>query len=382
MPRAFALGLAASTRTSSSSALRRVVSFSTCAITITRRNARSCAVTPGSRHCVSTRVAAQPRVPASSATKGRSRESRGDGSQLLRRSRSSAPGGISEFYLLAPRRAPRERPGGRLARRPVLQLGWHPTRGSQRRARDATGTASATHAGRRLVMNAKLFVAPSSGPQHGSLVRPVFLVQGFGSSVAALRPLERSMHRLGRPTFCTSHSLGLGDLRHAAAHLHDMIEEVAAATSFERVDVVAHSMGGLVASYVLKRLDRGRRVSRVVALGTPFRGLSAARYAAWLLGPFACSLRQITPGSSLLQLLARLPVPPGSALVSVAGTRDRLVPRETTRLPATPRHLHLDAVGLDHFDLLLRKRSFALVEQALEAPHREAPLPLAVRRAA
>jgi len=204
------------------------------------------------------------------------------------------------------------------------------------------------------------------------LAHPVFLVQGFAADARVLRPLEQRIRRLGRATFCPSPPLGLGDLRDAAARLHEAIEEAAAATKFERADVIGHSMGGLIAGYLLKQLDRGRLISRVIALGTPFMGVPAARLGAWLLGPFGCSLRQMAPGSSLLQQLAHLPVPPGCALVSIAGTKDWLVPVAATRLPATAGHLHREAGALDHRDLLLRRRCFAHIERALEMPCRSA----------
>lgn len=200
------------------------------------------------------------------------------------------------------------------------------------------------------------------------IVRPVFLVQGFASSVAVLRPLERRVRRIGRPAFCACPPLGLGDIRDATDALYESIEEAAASMPFVRADVIGHSMGGLVAAYLLKQVDRGRRISRVVTLGTPFGGLRSARLAAALLGPFACSLRQMAPGSSLLRLLERLPVPAGCALVSIAGSRDWLVPLAATRLPSTPGHVQLDVGPFDHFDLLLRRRCFAHIERALRSP--------------
>ena len=199
-----------------------------------------------------------------------------------------------------------------------------------------------------------------------ALSRPAFLVQGFASSVRVLGPLERYLRRLGRRTYCPSPALWLGDIRLAALRLHEVIEETAASAPFERADLIGHSMGGLVAAYVLKQLDRGQRVSRVIALGTPFRGLAAARLGAMLLGPFGCSLRQLTPGSTLLRVVERLPVPSGSALVSIAGARDWLVPPEATHLPATPGHVELCAGPFDHWDLLLRRHCFAQIARALE----------------
>ncbi|HSF03220.1 MAG TPA: alpha/beta fold hydrolase, partial [Solirubrobacterales bacterium] len=78
------------------------------------------------------------------------------------------------------------------------------------------------------------------------LASPVFLVQGFGSSVAVLRPLERRVRRIGRAAFCPCPPLGLGDIRDAAEVLYEAIERTAAASPFGRADVVGHSMGGLV----------------------------------------------------------------------------------------------------------------------------------------
>ncbi|MFL5336103.1 MAG: lipase family alpha/beta hydrolase [Geminicoccaceae bacterium] len=46
-----------------------------------------------------------------------------------------------------------------------------------------------------------------------------------------------------------------------------------------RLMLVGHSMGGLDARYAGSRLDRGRRISHVVTLGTPHRGTPLADWA-------------------------------------------------------------------------------------------------------
>jgi hypothetical protein len=76
----------------------------------------------------------------------------------------------------------------------------------------------------------------------------------------------------------------------------------------------------------------------------------------------------MAPGSSLLRLLERLPVPPGCAVVSIAGSRDWLVPRDATRLPTTPGHVGLDVGPFDHWDLLLSSRCFPHIERVLRRP--------------
>jgi pimeloyl-ACP methyl ester carboxylesterase len=68
------------------------------------------------------------------------------------------------------------------------------------------------------------------------------------------------------------------------------------------VHVVGHSLGGLIARYYVQRLGGDRRVESLVTLGTPHQG---SRWAHLLPTPL---VRQLRPGSSLLQELAQ-PVP-------------------------------------------------------------------------
>jgi pimeloyl-ACP methyl ester carboxylesterase len=131
------------------------------------------------------------------------------------------------------------------------------------------------------------------------------------------------------------------------------------------VDVVGHSLGGLVATYLLKALDRGRHVRRVVTLGTPHRGTPAALFGALVLGLFSRAIWQMIPGSPLLRELARLPVPAGSEIVAVASDADNLVPAVFARPSLMPRLRCAAVSGLGHVDFLTSPLSFRLVETAL-----------------
>jgi triacylglycerol lipase len=52
-----------------------------------------------------------------------------------------------------------------------------------------------------------------------------------------------------------------------------------AAVPQRRLVLVGHSIGGLDARWLASRLDPGRRIARVVTLGTPHRGTVAAEWA-------------------------------------------------------------------------------------------------------
>jgi pimeloyl-ACP methyl ester carboxylesterase len=206
---------------------------------------------------------------------------------------------------------------------------------------------------------------PDRGPQP-----PVILLHGFGTSSAVTAPLARYLRReLGRPVIRVPLGgrlpIHLGDVRHSAARVREEIERRAAEAGFPYVDVVGHSLGGLVATYLLKALDRGRRVRRVVTLGTPHRGTPAALLGALVLGLFSRAIWQMIPGSPLLRELARLPVPAGSEVVAVASDADNLVPAPFARPPAMPRLRCAGVSGLGHVEFLTSPLAFRLVERVL-----------------
>jgi pimeloyl-ACP methyl ester carboxylesterase len=196
--------------------------------------------------------------------------------------------------------------------------------------------------------------------------RPIVLLHGWGGFCSSLLPLELHLRRhLRRPVVRLDLGLGFGCIRVSAARAAEAIERVLGELGGRKVDVVGHSMGGLVAAYALKHLDGGRRIRSVVTLGTPHRGAPLARAAALLLGRVSASLRQMLPGSELVLELARSHVPRGSRLVSLAGLDDTLVPAPWTRLGRRGGQHNRDVAGVDHFGLLIASRAHRSVENAL-----------------
>jgi pimeloyl-ACP methyl ester carboxylesterase len=204
----------------------------------------------------------------------------------------------------------------------------------------------------------------TTGERHGS-ARPVLLVHGFASNTAMLAPLARHLaKRLRRKVVRVPLSAGRDDLRSSAAELQDVVEDQASRAGFEYADIVAHSMGGLTATYLLKKLDRGRRVRSVVTLGTPHRGTPLAQLGVLALGRASRAVWQMVPGSSLVRELRTLEAPKGSRVISIAGERDWLVPSRWSRLAERSQHRNLLLPGLSHTALLVARG--ALERVALE----------------
>ncbi|MFE9772506.1 esterase/lipase family protein [Streptomyces sp. NPDC005931] len=130
---------------------------------------------------------------------------------------------------------------------------------------------------------------------------PVVLLHGFIDNRSVFVLLRRSLAQHGRTRIeSLNYSPLTCDIRIAAELLGRHIEEVCERTGSRQVDVVGHSLGGLIARYYVQRLGGDTRVRTLVTLGTPHAGTRVA--------PLANAhpiVRQMRPGSPVLEELAR-----------------------------------------------------------------------------
>lgn len=128
---------------------------------------------------------------------------------------------------------------------------------------------------------------------------PILLVHGMIENRAIFTVLKRQLLRRGfRRVITINYSPLTNDIRAAARELSGEIEALVALTGYERIHVVGHSLGGLIARYYVQRLGGDERVHTLVTLGTPHSGSEPAR-----LLPFRL-FKQLTPGSDLYTELA------------------------------------------------------------------------------
>jgi pimeloyl-ACP methyl ester carboxylesterase len=160
---------------------------------------------------------------------------------------------------------------------------------------------------------------------------PILLVHGLVDNRSIFAFLRRALRRRGfGRVIALNYSLLTDDIRSAARRLAEVVEELCSDTGYERIHVVGHSMGGLLARYYVQRLGGDDRVHTLVTLGTPHAGTGWARVVPHRL------FRQLCPGSDVVAELAA-PAP---------GCRTRFV-----------------AIWSD-LDQLMLPRSAALIEHA------------------
>ena len=128
---------------------------------------------------------------------------------------------------------------------------------------------------------------------------PILLVHGMVDNRSIFTLLRLGLRRRGfGRVLSINYSPLTTDVRAAAARLAEEVEALVADTGFERIHVVGHSLGGLIARYYVTRLGGDARVHTLVTLGTPHQGTYTAY--AW---PSRLT-RQLRPGSPLMRELA------------------------------------------------------------------------------
>ncbi|MFH8368552.1 lipase family alpha/beta hydrolase [Streptomyces sp. NPDC018031] len=201
------------------------------------------------------------------------------------------------------------------------------------------------------------------GPGRGKH-RPVLLLHGFIDNRSVFVLLRRSLRQDGR-----HHVEGLNyspltcDIPTAAALLGDHVQEVCKRTGRRRVDLVGHSLGGLIARYYVQRLGGDARVHTLVTLGTPHGGTRAVP----LLSAHPL-VRQMRPDSPVIEAL-RQPAPGcRTRFISFWSDMDQVV---TPAEMACVRHPDLDArnvrvTGIGHLALPVHRTIATGVRRALD----------------
>lgn len=132
---------------------------------------------------------------------------------------------------------------------------------------------------------------------------PILMIHGLIDNRSIWTLMQRGLRSRGFHDLTTlNYSPIVSDIRVAAAHLGEEVERIVAETGYERIHIIGHSLGGLIARYYVTRLAGDERVHTLVTLGTPHSGTYAAY--AWPTRLVA----QMRPDSGLIEEL-RKPVP-------------------------------------------------------------------------
>jgi pimeloyl-ACP methyl ester carboxylesterase len=192
--------------------------------------------------------------------------------------------------------------------------------------------------------------------------RALLFVHGLGGHRGNFLPMQAWLRFAAGRRRTYSWGLTPGrSIEALAAELPAFLDEVARANGLgddAQFDLVAHSMGGLVARCALEDPAVARRVATLVTLGTPHGGSVAARYVPTEIH------RALRPESPLMtRLTSQAPWAHPTRLVCFWSQSDLLLhPATTARVEGAENH-ELD--GITHYGYLLRPECWRRVHDVL-----------------
>ena len=152
------------------------------------------------------------------------------------------------------------------------------------------------------------------------------------------------------------------------------IEAIAQRHGLERLHIVGHSKGGLIARRYVQDYGGARRVKSIVTLGTPHHGTPTAALGVMLMGMglLPSSAKELLPRSALIQRLARdqSTVP----LTSIYSREDLVCPYWCSTLNPSPAPgpslRNVEVRGVGHTQLVWDAEVYVAVREALDRASR------------
>lgn len=218
----------------------------------------------------------------------------------------------------------------------------------------------------------RIVLAMSTAPARRSLrcrsrtperLRPVLLIHGVLCNGAVWRPLAARLREAG---FGPLHALDLEPLATSIERYADQVARellvLHEQSGGERVAVIAHSLGGLVARAALRTLGASA-FGPLITVATPHHGTAMARWVGLE------SMRQIRPESPWLAALngsrSAAAAPEMSAMTSLYSLDDELVvPAGSAALEGAH---NIGLAGVGHLGLLSSPRAIGHILLALES---------------
>lgn len=200
--------------------------------------------------------------------------------------------------------------------------------------------------------------------------RPILLIHGYMQNRTCMWPLQWWLQQKGFTVLTFDHDQISDSIETKAAKLRSRVELLLKVLDIQKLDLVCHSMGGLVARYYVENMGGAAYIDKVITLGTPHRGTGMAVFARGKLA------QQMLPESGLL---SQLPCPTSEQstvkYTAIAGGLDTVVfPVQSALLGPPHEDRLLQNVG--HNSLIMHREAFLTIRDALLEGRPSATLPL------
>ncbi|MBA3654512.1 MAG: alpha/beta fold hydrolase [Actinobacteria bacterium] len=185
---------------------------------------------------------------------------------------------------------------------------------------------------------------------------PVLLVHGFGHNRSGWFVVDEHLRHAG---LTSVHRWNYDPFRHDVPELAEMlgerVERLCAATGFDRVHVVGHSLGGILLRWYIQELGGDARVITAITVASPHQG---TRLASFVPSFGSLTAQQLAPGSWLMRRLERAAAPSAVRWVAFYSNLDFFVQPATSAMITTPalRATNVLVKDAGHLSILLSSR--------------------------
>lgn len=184
--------------------------------------------------------------------------------------------------------------------------------------------------------------------------RTLVLIHGYASNRSIFLPLYLYLRTIGIKSILTFNYRSSQSIEQSAIELKAFLQNKVRGG---RIDLIGHSLGGIVARIYLQQLGGARRVDRCIALGTPHAGTYSAYWLPTRLG------EDLKPDSPLLERIHRYRAAAERVkFTSIVGGSDNIVvPRVFAKHGEDVVHIP----DLGHAGLLFSLQVFQVIAQRL-----------------
>lgn len=202
---------------------------------------------------------------------------------------------------------------------------------------------------------------------------PVLLIYGFGATRRTFSILEKRLQQDGHTVF----SINLGGffdtfntraIEELAGLIDEKIEKIYQKYNIKgKISIIAHSKGGLIGRYYVKRLGGDKRTKTLITLGTAHHGTMWALLARFTpLGMISKSLKQMSPMSNFLIRLKKGHFPKKVKLYSFYSKDDKICIYPSAVLDDQGDNVtNVEVEHVSHAEFLIKKSVYGLIHQAL-----------------
>ena len=183
---------------------------------------------------------------------------------------------------------------------------------------------------------------------------PVLLVHGYGMNRACFSFLKTYLHTRGWDwVWAINHRPRSSPIPVFAKNLGRSIERLIAETGSKQIDIVAHSMGGVVTAYALQEFGYARYVRKVITMGTPWSATLTYVFS-WLREG-----QDVAPDSEVIETIKNY----SGNTVAIWSRHDHLNVPTSSANPPHARPIEIPHLG--HQEMLISARCFRIVAETL-----------------